>query len=158
MKVIGIDPGTRLVGYAVIEKKGSRLITTASGVIKAKTQKDLPSRLKVIHEEITELIKEHQPDTLAVEKVFCGKNVQSAMRIGESRGAILLAAAQANLLIAEYDPTKIKKAVVGAGKAHKTQVQYMVKMLLGLEKEITFDEADALAIAICHCQQPDFLK
>lgn len=151
MKVLGIDPGTRIVGYSVVEKVGSSLVAIAYGAIKTKTKETFPKRLAKIYKELSDIITSYSPDVVAIENVFYGKNIKSAIRIGEGRGVAILAAANADLSVYEYDPTKIKKSVVGAGKAHKTQVQSMVQAILNLrEAPETFDASDALAIAICH--------
>ena len=156
IKVLGIDPGTRKVGYAILECEGSSLHVCGSGTINAKTTLSIAERLQIIHAAVIDTILTHSPAVLAVEKAFYGKNIQSAIRMGEGRGVILLAAAQHNLPIAEYDATQIKKAVVGSGTAHKTQVQFMVQNILGIDKKLGADEADALAIAICHSQRIQF--
>ena len=152
MKVIGIDPGTRFVGYSVVEKNGNSLSCITSGVIRTNTKEPIPQRLKMIYREVVKVMEEHQPQHLAIEKVFFGKNIQSAIKLGEGRGVVLLAAAQRELEIYEYDATKVKKSIVGGGRAHKSQIQFMVKRILNVDKEMGDDEADALAIAVCHCQ------
>lgn len=152
MRVIGIDPGTRIVGYAVIDKKGNSLSHVTSGVIRTNTKQPIPQRLRVIYDGISKVIEEFEPEHFAIEKVFLGKNIQSAIKLGEGRGVALLTAAQNDLSIYEYDATKVKKATVGNGRAHKSQIQYMVKLILNIDKEMIDDEADGLAIAICHCQ------
>mgnify|MGYP000901127381 CR=1 FL=1 len=159
MKVLGIDPGTRIVGYAVVEEKGSRLIAHVYGAISTGSKDALPLRLKSIYDRLTEIIHSFHPDAVAIEKVFYGKNIQSAIRIGEGRGVAFLAASNAGLPVHEYDATKIKKSVVGSGGAHKVQIQTMVKAILGLPRTPEpFDAADALAIAICHHHLAKSLK
>ncbi len=151
MRIMGIDPGTRRVGYGVIDKEGSDLRTVAFGTICTKPKTSLPGRLKVIFEQISSLINEHSPEVVAVEEVFAGKGSKSSIKIGEGRGVILLCAAIGGTTIAEYTATKVKMAVVGNGHASKEQVQKMVKVILGLaERPEAEDAADALAIAICH--------
>ena len=151
MKIIGIDPGTRVVGYGVIESVRGQLIAHAYGAIRTRPQDPLPLRLQKIYRELTTVITSAQPQVAAIEKVFYGKNFQSAIRIGEGRGVAMLAVANATIELYEYDATKIKKAVVGVGSAHKTQVQAMVKAILQLATTPTpADASDALAIAICH--------
>lgn len=153
MKVLGIDPGTRILGYAVLEETGSRFIPHAYGAIRARATDPLPQRLTHIYRSLVEVINTHKPEVAAIEKAFGGKNIQSAIRIGEARGVALLAAAGMGLDVYEYEPTRIKKSVVGVGSAHKSQVQYMVQNILGLPALPTpEDAADALAIALCHCQ------
>ncbi|MFO0794958.1 MAG: crossover junction endodeoxyribonuclease RuvC [Candidatus Brocadiaceae bacterium] len=152
MKILGIDPGTQIVGYGIIEKTGSRLTPMEYGSIKAgKNLGTFPQRLKIIYSTIMEIISRHQPDQMAIEEVFYSTNVKAAIKIGEGRGVVFLCAASANIPIAEYAATVIKKAVSGNGHAHKSQVQEMVKIILGLsEIPKPEDAADALAIAICH--------
>jgi crossover junction endodeoxyribonuclease RuvC len=152
MKILGIDPGTQVVGYGIIEKTGSRITAMEYGSIKAsKNLGTFPQRLKIIYSTIMEIISRHQPDQMAIEEVFYSTNVKAAIKIGEGRGVVFLCAASANIPIAEYAATVIKKAVSGNGHAHKSQVQEMVKIILGLsEIPKPEDAADALAIAICH--------
>ncbi|NOZ21642.1 MAG: crossover junction endodeoxyribonuclease RuvC [Planctomycetes bacterium] len=153
VRVLGVDPGTRNVGFGVIDKVGSRLHPVTYGAIAAKA-KDLPERLKQIHDGLAEIIAEHHPDVVAVEEAFYAKSVTSTLRLGEGRGVVLLCAAEAGLPVSEYAPRLVKRAVVGTGAAHKSQVQQMVKSILGLDKAPQpADAADALAIAICHCNR-----
>lgn len=151
MKILGIDPGTQIAGYGVIEQTGSSIRTIEYGSIHANKNQTFPQRLHTIHMKIMEVIANHQPDEMAIEEVFYSKNIKSAIRIGEGRGIVFLCAAQANIPITEYAATVIKKAVVGNGNAHKERVQEMVKIILGLpEIPEPRDASDALAIAICH--------
>lgn len=151
MKILGIDPGTQIAGYGVIEITGSKILAVEYGSIKAGRNQDFPQRLMTIHQKIMEIIFKHQPDHMAVEEVFYGKNIKAAIKIGEGRGIVFLCAATANIPISEYAATVVKKAVVGNGNAHKSQVQKMVKIILNLpEIPEPADTADALAIAICH--------
>lgn len=150
-RVLGIDPGTRVVGLGVVDREGSRLSAAAFRTVAPGRMKgDLPARLKAIYEGITAAIAEFSPDAVAIEEAYYGKSVQSALRIGEGRGVALLAAAQGGLPIEQYPPATVKKAVTGSGTAHKSQVEHMVKMLLSIAEEIPEDAADALAVAICH--------
>ncbi|HHT9129850.1 MAG TPA: crossover junction endodeoxyribonuclease RuvC [Candidatus Brocadiaceae bacterium] len=151
MKILGIDPGTQVAGYGVIETTGSKVIALEYGSIKPNKNQNFPQRLKTIHDKIMDIISKHQPDQMAIEEVFYGKNIKAAIKIGEGRGIVFLCAATANIPITEYAATVIKKAVVGNGHAHKYQVQEMVKIILGLtEIPKPADASDALAIAICH--------
>ena len=151
MKILGIDPGTQIAGYGIIEKTGSRITAVEYGSIKTDKNHNFPQRLKTIYSKIMDIISRHQPDQMAIEEVFYGKNIKAAIKIGEGRGIVFLCAAGANIPIAEYAATVIKKAVVGNGNAHKSQVQEMVKIILGLPKiPESQDASDALAIAICH--------
>jgi crossover junction endodeoxyribonuclease RuvC len=150
--VIGIDPGTAITGYGLVrEAENGDLLWLAHGVITTESTWDEPSRLLYLYRSLLEIVKESRPDTCAVEKLFFQKNVKTALKVGQGRGAALIAVAEAGLSIEEYTPSAIKQAVVGYGNADKNQVQQMVKLLLGL-KEIPQpdDAADALAVAICH--------
>lgn len=151
VKILGIDPGTQVAGYGVIERIGSRIRTIDYGSIKANKNQTFAQRLQTIHDKIMDIILKHQPDQMAIEEVFYSKNIKSAIRIGEGRGIVFLCAAAANIPITEYAATVIKKAVVGNGNAQKEQVQEMVKIILDLpEIPEPRDASDALAIAICH--------
>ena len=154
MRVLGIDPGTSVCGYGVVDLNGPDLHTVDYGVVRAPARWPLHERLKVIHEGLAAVIERHKPQVVAVEGVFHGVNPRTAIKIGEGRGVALLAAAQAGLPVAEYSPATVKKAVVGAGRAGKSQVQQMVRVLLALsDLPRPEDAADALAIAICHCHR-----
>ena len=152
MRVLGIDCGTEYTGYGVVELEDSgRLVCLISGAIKLSAREPLPLRLSRISERLAEIIREHQPDNVAIEDVFYALNVKSALKLGQVRGVAMLAAASAGLEVAEYSPLSIKSAVVGYGRAEKHQVQHMVRQLLELEEiPEPADAADALAIAICH--------
>jgi crossover junction endodeoxyribonuclease RuvC len=151
MVILGVDPGTTITGYGVIEFSKNNFKRLANGCIKLPSSKTLPEKLEIIYNELVRLIKLYKPDEFAIETAFYGKNVQSAMKIGYARGVSLLAAVHNNILASEYSPGEVKKAVVGKGSASKEQVSYMVKAILNL-KRVKFkpDESDALAIAICH--------
>jgi crossover junction endodeoxyribonuclease RuvC len=150
MKVLGVDPGTLVCGYGLVEADGDRLRALEYGVVRSSAD-DLPERLKAIYEGLCTVIERFEPDVVAVEGAFFGKNVRSALKIGEGRGVALLAAAVNGRPVAEYAPAMVKKAVVGSGRAHKSQVQQMVRVLLELPELPTPEDAsDALAIAICH--------
>ncbi len=150
MRILGIDPGTQVAGYGVIETDGHDVRALDYGVVRC-GRRDLPARLKVIFDGLQTIIARFEPDVVAVEGAFFGKNVRSALKIGEGRGVALLAAASRGLEVAEYAPAEVKKAVVGSGRAHKSQVQQMVRLILALrEPPAPEDAADALAIAICH--------
>jgi len=151
---MGIDPGTRIAGYAVVDKVGNRLYVVEYGAAVTGRNDTFPERLKRIHDDLRAVIERCRPDVVALEEVFYGKNVKSAVRIGEGRGVAILCAANAGVPVEEYAATVVKKAVVGRGGAHKSQVQEMVRVILGL-REIPQpeDAADALAIAVCHCHR-----
>jgi len=152
MRVLGIDCGTEYTGYGVVELvPAGKLVCLTSGAIKLSPREPLPVRLNRIYERLAELIREHQPEEVAIEDVFYAVNVKSALKLGQVRGVAMLAAATAGLEVAEYAPLSIKSAVVGYGKAEKQQVQHMVTLLLELaELPEPVDASDALAIAICH--------
>jgi crossover junction endodeoxyribonuclease RuvC len=151
MLILGVDPGTAITGYGLVEKQGQRLAAHTYGVIRTPAGRPLSERLKQIYDQITALIEEHRPDALVVEELFFNKNTRTALAVGQARGVILLAAANQGLTIAEYTPLQVKMAVVGYGRAEKRQVQEMVRILLRLKNTPKPDDAaDALAIAICY--------
>lgn len=149
MIVLGIDPGSRATGYGVIET-GPVFRRRASGVIRTAGEEDLPRRLARIHADLTEVIAEHAPAAMAVEDLFNAKNARSALILGQARGVILLAGAQAGLKVAHYAPREVKLALTGNGAAVKDQVRFMVSRLLGLKEDLALDESDALAVALAH--------
>ena len=133
------------------------MTAVAYGAVRVKKDATFPERLVQIHEGLRAAIREHKPEVASVERLFVGKSVKSAMRTGEGRGIAVLTAGLAGLPVHEYTPAEVKRSVVGVGSAHKTQVQEMVRIILGLEKiPRPQDAADALAIAICHCQRLTF--
>ena len=151
MIILGVDPGTIVTGYGIIELNKNKTSHIVSGVVKLSAIQSLPEKLKIIYTELEKLIRTYKPDEFAIETAFYGKNIQSAMKIGYARGVSLLAAVNNKVLIAEYAPGEIKKAVVGRGSASKQQVAFMIKTILNLKKlKMRSDESDALAIAICH--------
>ncbi len=148
-RILGIDPGLRVTGFGLIVATGGKLQYVASGCVR-NTVGELPERLKVIIRDLGSVIIEHCPTEVAVEKVFVNANPSSTLLLGQARGAAICAAVLANLPVAEYTALQIKQAVVGHGKAAKSQVQEMVKRLLALPATPSADAADALACAICH--------
>ncbi|MGZ4817472.1 MAG: crossover junction endodeoxyribonuclease RuvC [Terriglobales bacterium] len=152
MRVLGIDCGGEYTGYGVVEQDAAgELRHITCGAVRLNPKKPLPERLQQIFTELREIIERHQPDTVAIEDVFYAVNVKSALKLGQVRGVAMLAAASCGLQVAEYAPLSIKSAVVGYGKADKSQVQQMVTRLLRLEAAPEpQDASDALAIAICH--------
>jgi len=151
MRVLGIDPGTAITGYAVVEETAGSLQMITLGVITTPAKTPLPSRLQTIHNELKEIVAEYEPEAAAVEELFFSRNARTAMSVGHARGVILLALADSDLPIAEYTPMQIKQAVTGYGNATKHQVQEMVRMLLALsETPRPDDAADAAAVAICY--------
>lgn len=157
MRVFGIDCGTECTGYGIVELDDAshqpRLVSLGAGGIRLPKKEPLDRRLAMVYAELLALLETHRPDVVAVEEVFYSVNAKSALRLGHIRGVALLAAATANLPVAEYAPLKIKSTVTGYGLAQKEQVQFMVARLLNLSAlPEPADAADALAIAICHIQ------
>lgn len=151
MLVLGIDPGTRFVGYGVVHIEGNRYRAVDYGYFKVDSKSAFPMRLKQIHEDVSTLIDKVKPDAVAVEEVFVSQNAKTTLKLGHARGVILLAAVHRDLAIAEYAPREIKQAVSGRGGATKEQVQWMMTQILGLPKEpLQADAADGLAVALCH--------
>ena len=147
--ILGVDPGSRITGYGLIKVEKTQVSYVASGCIRMPTD-DLPVRLLTIYQNIGELIRQYAPSQAAIEQVFVGKSVSSALKLGHARGAAILAIAEAGLPLGEYAPRTIKQAVAGTGAADKEQVQAMVVRLLGLNRTPSADAADALAVALCH--------
>ena len=147
--ILGIDPGSRTTGFGLINAVGARTEYITSGCIRVGTT-DLPSRLANIFTGIGDIIRQYKPQQFAIEQVFMAKNPDSALKLGQARGAAIVAATQAQLPVAEYSARQIKQSVVGKGSADKTQVQHMVKHLLNLSGTPQADAADALAVALCH--------
>ena len=149
--ILGIDPGTAITGYGLVEKQGNHLKRIAFGAILTTPETPTALRLHQIYCQLKTIIEQYRPDMMAVEQLFFNKNVRTALTVGQARGVVLLAGAEAGLDIMEYTPLQVKMAVVGYGRAEKKQVQEMVRMLLCLnEIPKPDDAADALAIAICH--------
>lgn len=159
--ILGIDPGSRLTGYGVIQKHGRKFHYLGSGCIRATGSTSEPlalaEKLRLIHDSVSELITQFSPTEFAIEQVFMARNPDSALKLGQARGAAIVAAARAGLPVAEYSARQIKQAVVGNGGAEKTQVQHMVVALLNLQKTPQADAADALAVALCHAQSAESL-
>ncbi|WP_027329515.1 crossover junction endodeoxyribonuclease RuvC [Marinimicrobium agarilyticum] len=155
-RILGIDPGSRKTGFGVIERLGGKVAYVTSGVIRI-PDGDLPSRLKVIFDAITQIVQQQSPDVVAIEQVFMAKNASSALKLGQARGAAITAAVVQDLPVYEYEARKVKQSVVGTGAADKTQVQHMVKALLRLAGTPQEDAADALAVALCHANTQDQL-
>tara|TARA_B100000686_G_C16652687_1_gene896439 strand:- start:36 stop:545 length:510 start_codon:yes stop_codon:yes gene_type:complete len=149
-RVIGLDPGLRRTGWGVIEVEGSSLAFLASGTVGTDNMLPLASRLSQIFEGLLKVISKFSPNTAAVEETFVNRNPKSTLKLGQARGVVLLAPAYSGVPVAEYSATVIKKSIVGAGHAHKDQVQAMIKVLLPRARPNTIDEADALAVAVCH--------
>jgi len=158
MRVLEIDPGSRITGYGIIDKEGNRLIHVDNGAIFTDSQKDFPMRLQRIYRGLTEVIERFRPDAVAVENIFFANNVQSALKLGQARGAAIVAGVNAGLPVFEYTALQVKQAVVGHGRADKQQVQKMLKVLLNLPEVAQEDASDALATAVCHAHSIGMLK
>ena len=156
MITLGIDPGTAILGYGVVEGDDPPGVV-AYGVLRTANDEPMNRRLVRLYEGVRDLIARYRPDVLAVEQLLFGRNVTTAIAVGQARGVVLLAGAQAGLALAEYTPAQVKEAVVGYGKAEKGQIQEMVRILLNLPSIPQPDDAaDALAVAICHTQRARF--
>jgi crossover junction endodeoxyribonuclease RuvC len=159
VKVIGIDPGTANCGYGIVQENGGRLRAIGHGSWSTPAGERLELRLRTIFEGVRDLVAEHAPDAVVLEESFVGADARIALSVGQARGAVLVAAALADVECAEYAPARVKQAVCGYGRAEKVQVQRMVKAILGLEALPTPNHAaDALAVAICHALAPPLLK
>jgi crossover junction endodeoxyribonuclease RuvC len=150
MKVLGIDPGSRCCGYGVLEVRGGDIGHLASGSISPGAGLPLDQRLKAIYQSLLCVIGEYSPDVMSVEDIFFAKNAKSAIKLGEARGVVLLAASNSGIPVCEYTPTKVKLALTGRGRANKSEVQKMLSMILGISEFATEDASDALAVALCH--------
>ncbi len=151
MRILGIDPGLALIGYGIIEAAGSNLNPLSYGCISTKANDSLDQRLKIIYNDLLEIIKTYKPDVVAIEELFFAANVKTAILVGEARGVIILSAANLDIPIIGYTPLEIKQAITGYGHADKKQIQYMVKKLLKLDNISGPDDvSDGLAVAICH--------
>jgi len=155
--VLGIDPGSRTTGYGLIHSQGQKMQYAHSGIIHC-AELDFPQRLGRIFAELSALIAEYRPDCAAIEQVFMHRNADSALKLGQARGAAICAVLQHPMELGEYAPREIKQALVGRGGADKQQVQHMVQTLLGKREFASDDESDALAIAICHAQHLHFSR
>ncbi|MGD2137403.1 MAG: crossover junction endodeoxyribonuclease RuvC [Gammaproteobacteria bacterium] len=148
-RILGIDPGSRVTGYGIIDQQGQRLVYIASGCIQARGE-SLPQRLGTIFSGISAVIEQYLPEELGIERVFMNRNADSALKLGQARGAAICAGVQGRVPVAEYAAREVKQAVVGRGGATKEQVQHMVCVLLSLPQPPPSDAADALAVAVCH--------
>jgi len=148
---IGIDPGSRITGYGLVERRGREIVYVGSGIIRAGSSGPIAKRLLTIKRELDGVIGRYHPAAVAVEEIFMAKNPKSTLTLGEARGVVLLAAAEADIPVFEYSPREVKSSVTGAGAAHKSQVAAMVGCLMQLDHAPeTEDETDALAVAFCH--------
>jgi crossover junction endodeoxyribonuclease RuvC len=152
-RILGIDPGFRVTGYGVIDSNGQESKYVASGIIRAVVAKEPAARLQIIFTEVSELVRQHQPAELAIERVFVHRNPDSALKLGQARSAAICATFEANMAVHEYAAREVKQAIVGKGSAGKDQVQHMVRVLLNLGSELEgmeMDASDALGVALCH--------
>ncbi len=150
MLVLGVDPGSQVTGYGLIEKKNNLLICIHSGHISCPTKAPFYERIHKIFQDMKEMMNHYRPEEMAIENIFNAKNAQSSLKLGHARGAVLIAAVQCGVRIFEYTPLEIKKSVVGYGRASKEQVRSMVRIILKLKTNLGLDTSDALAAAICH--------
>jgi len=151
MRVLGIDPGSSVTGYGIVDELNGSISAVTWGTIRTSNRLPFPKRLKTIHDGLTEIIKKYSPDVASIENLFFAENAKSALKLGQVRGAAILSAANQSVEVAEYTPLEIKQAISGYGRADKGQIQNMVSILLNLnEIPKPFDASDALAIAICH--------
>lgn len=148
-RVLGIDPGSRVTGYGIIESDGVRSRHVGSGCIRT-TSGSFPDRLGEIFNGMRAVLNELQPDEVAIEQVFVARNAASALKLGQARGAAISAVVTLSLPVFEYTPAAVKQGLVGNGRAEKEQVQHMVRVILGLQGRLTLDQSDALAVALCH--------
>ncbi|NOZ26212.1 MAG: crossover junction endodeoxyribonuclease RuvC [Nitrospirae bacterium] len=157
VRILGIDPGSILCGYGIVEQDERRRLThLGSGVIALPRKKPLHMRLMHLYEDVRNIVRLYEPQQVVVEKVFFAKGVKAALHLGHARGVVLLAVAEEGVELQEYSPNEIKKAVVGYGRAEKCQVQKMVQTILSLDGIPSPDSADALALAICHVNTMNF--
>ena len=152
VRILGIDPGSRLTGFGIVDCEGPNAAYVASGAIRS-VEGDFPHRLKLIYRAVAEIVEEHRPQVVAVESVFMHKNASSALKLGHARSAAICATFSLELEVVEYAPREIKQAIVGTGAATKEQVQHMIVNLLNLDGAPSADAADALAAALCHANQ-----
>ena len=150
MLVLGVDPGSRVSGYGLVEKKNDQMSCVHAGTISSSSKIPFYERIYKIFHSVSEIMSFYRPQELALEDIFFAKNVKSALKIGHARGAVLIAAVQSGVKIFEYTPLEIKKSVVGYGRASKEQVRSMVQVILKLKTQPALDASDALATAICH--------
>jgi crossover junction endodeoxyribonuclease RuvC len=156
--ILGVDPGLNRCGWGVVLSDGARLSHIAHGVIKPAPQQQLASRLHDLFEHLCAVLEEHRPHECAVEETFVNSNARAALALGQARGVALAAAARRGVLVAEYSPATIKKAIVGSGSADKTQIAFMVRRLLPTAGDVSADAADALGVALCHAAHGGFRR
>lgn len=152
LRIIGIDPGSRITGYGIVEKRGSSFVHIDNGCLTTRAGDPMPRRLEQIYTGLIEILAKYQPDAAAVEEIFFAKNVASSLKLGEARGVAMLASVQSKIAVFEYATREVKQALTGYGQATKDQIQKMVKATLKLPEVAQEDASDALAVAICHLQ------
>jgi crossover junction endodeoxyribonuclease RuvC len=157
MKILGIDPGSRVTGYGLIEQSSGGYKYIASGCIRMENDY-FPDRLKQIFKGLLQIVDDHKPQQMAIEQVFMHINADSALKLGQARGAAICAVQAAGLPVFEYSAKQVKQAVVGKGNAHKLQVQHMVKILLNIQGELQIDASDALGICLCHAHHQQTIR
>jgi crossover junction endodeoxyribonuclease RuvC len=156
--ILGLDPGSRHTGWGLVREVSGVLHMVDTGVIRVASLGDMDARLGAIFQAVSGLIASHKPDEAAVEDVFVSKNPASALKLGQARGAAIAACAVAGVKVHAYEPTVVKKSLVGAGRAEKSQVAFMVAQVLGWRKPVAEDASDALAVAVCHLNQRRFKR
>ncbi|MGY8788037.1 MAG: crossover junction endodeoxyribonuclease RuvC [Fidelibacterota bacterium] len=158
MRILGIDPGLGITGFSILDTKRNQTHLSAYGTIKPKSKDSLPKRLNYLFEEMNKILDQFSPDVMAIEDAFYSKNVKSAMTLGQARGSLILAAAQADIPVHEFAPRKVKMSVCGNGAASKEQVSYMVTQILKLkEPPKPLDVSDAMAVGLCYINQAKFI-
>ncbi len=150
VRVLGIDPGSRVTGYGIVEEVSGKLKSISFGVIYLTSAESFPARLKKLYSELEKLVLEYHPEEVAMESIFFSKNANSALKLGQARGSAMTLFANQNLKVYEYSPTQVKQAVIGYGRSDKVQIQKMVGLMLGIQGQKELDASDALAVAICH--------
>lgn len=152
LRIIGIDPGSRITGYGVVEKRGASFVHIDNGCLTTRPTGSMAERLEQIYSGLMDILEKYKPDAAAIEEIFFAKNVASSLKLGEARGVALLASIQAKVSVFEYATREVKQALTGYGQATKDQIQKMVKSMLKLPEVAQEDASDALAVAICHLQ------
>jgi len=156
---LGIDPGSRVTGYGVIREVSGMLSLVDAGVVRTNASANMDERLGQIFFRLCEIIELHRPEEGAIENIFQARNAASALKLGQARGAAVVACARSRVPVFSYEPTMVKKSIVGVGRADKTQVAFMVSRLLGVNKpDWALDSSDALAVAVCHVNQQRFFR
>ena len=158
MLVLGVDPGSRITGYGLVEEKNREISCIGAGIIKPPDKMPFPRKIHRIFQGLAEILERYSPGEMAVEDLFFAKNARSSLKLGHARGAALIAAGQYDIPVFEYTPLAIKKSVVGYGRADKEQVRSMVKIILRLQKPVPLDASDALAAAVCHVNSSRFRR